>query len=100
VIDPESKLKITTFELDAITGLVLIMEIAVARAEQFDYRFVLRSDEPAPSHEIGDHSPAVDFIGRLPADGVEAIYAMPTSEASISHAQISEAVVPPPRRQR
>jgi hypothetical protein len=100
VIDPESELKITTIELDAITRLVLITKIAVAGAEQVEYRFVLRSDEPAPSHEIGDHSPTLDFIGRLPADGVEALDAMPSSEASIAHAQISEAVVPPPRRQR
>jgi hypothetical protein len=99
VIDSESQLKITTFELDAITRLVLIIKIAVARAEQVDHRFVLRSDEPAPSHEIGDHSPTFDFIGRLPADGVEALRAVSPCEASISPTQISKAVVPPPPRQ-
>jgi hypothetical protein len=99
VIYPKSKLKITAFELDAITWLVLITQIAVARAEKVEDRFVLRSDEPTPSHEIGDHFSTFDFIGRLPADGVEALRAVSPCEVSISHTQISKAIVPPPPRQ-
>jgi hypothetical protein len=99
MIDPESKLIITAFELDAITRLVLITQIAVTRAEQVEDGFVLRSDEPAPSHEIGDHSSTFDFIGRPPADGVEALRAVSPCEASISNTQISEAIVAAPHRQ-
>ena len=99
MIDPKSKLKITAFELDAITRFILISQITVARAEQVGDRLVLRSDEPAPSHEIGDHSSTFDFIGSLPAYGVEALRAVSPCEASISHTQISKAIVPPPPRQ-
>src|SRR5262245_7722908 len=99
MIDTKSKLKITAFELDSITRFILITQITVAGAEQVDDRLVLRSDEPASSHEIGDHSSTFDFIGRLPSDGVEALRAVSPCEASISHTQISEAIVPPPPRQ-